>query len=364
MTAITLTNLTDFIRGAAILGTGGGGDPYLGRLMLVQELLAVGSIELLDPDKVAGDWLAVSVASMGAPTVFVEKVPNADATIRAMRRLELAIGRKFDAVIPLEAGGVNATLPLVVGARTGLPVVDADGMGRAFPELQMTTFNINGVPICPLVTSDDHGNSVLYETNDAATAERFARAICVRMGGIAQTAMYCLSGADIRRSAVPKTISMSVEIGAAIRRARSEKVDPCLALVRHFEAGRGSRAARILFDGKVTDIKRETRDGFAVGRVFLEGNAGNRDRMEIDFRNEFSVARTDGRVLAIVPDLICALDRETGEPITTESLRYGQRLKIVGIAAAPVMRTPPAMKVFGPEAFGLSEPFTPLEEVV
>ena len=361
MTAITLDNLGDFIRGAAILGTGGGGDPYLGRLMLLQELLAVRAVPLLDPDRMPRDWLAVSVASMGAPTVFVEKIPNADATIQAIRRLETVINRKFDAIVPLEAGGVNATLPLVVGAKTRLPVVDADGMGRAFPELQMTTFNINGVPLSPLVTTDDHGNSVIYETTDAATAERFSRAVCVRMGGIAQTAMYCMLGGELAKAAVPGTISMSVEIGETVRHARTGKSDPCEALVRYFESGERRRSARILFDGKVLDVRRETTDGFAVGRVLLEEGNASRNRMDIRFRNEFLLARANDRVLAIVPDLICALDRETGEPVTTESLRYGQRLKIVGIAADPVMRTRSALSVFGPGAFGLSEPFTPLE---
>ena len=45
----------------------------------------------------------------------------------------------------IEEGGVNATLPLVVSALSGLPVIDADGMGRAFPELQMVTYNVGDV---------------------------------------------------------------------------------------------------------------------------------------------------------------------------------------------------------------------------
>ena len=36
-----------------------------------------------------------------------------------------------------EIGGGNGLEPLAIGARMGLPVVDADFMGRAFPELQV-----------------------------------------------------------------------------------------------------------------------------------------------------------------------------------------------------------------------------------
>ena len=82
---LTRDNLHDFIRGAAILGTGGGGDPYVGRLMLEQELRKGADIEILDPDDISDDVFAINVFSMGAPTVFVEKIPNGPATVISMR---------------------------------------------------------------------------------------------------------------------------------------------------------------------------------------------------------------------------------------------------------------------------------------
>ena len=41
------------------------------------------------------------------------------------------------ALMSAEIGGLNCMEPLVLGAELGIPVVDADGMGRAFPELQV-----------------------------------------------------------------------------------------------------------------------------------------------------------------------------------------------------------------------------------
>jgi hypothetical protein len=64
-----------------------------------------------------------------------------------------------------------------------------------------------------------------------------------------------------------------------------------------------------------------------------------------------------------VPDLIAVLDSSTAEPITTEALKYGQRVTVIGISAAPIMRTPQALAVFGPQAFGLPEPFVPIEKI-
>ncbi|MEM9709922.1 MAG: DUF917 domain-containing protein [Pseudomonadota bacterium] len=362
MTAITLENLEDFIRGTALLGTGGGGDPYIGRLMLQQELETCGEIPLIDPDDLTDDHFAISLACMGAPTAFVEKLPNATGMIASMERAEKELGRKFNCIIPLEAGGINATIPLVVAARLGLPVVDGDGMGRAFPEFQMTTFNIYGADVNPFVMSDDFGNTVLLNTDAAIRTERYGRPVCVQMGGIAQCASYPMTGSVMRDTCVPRTVSLAIEIGAALREARSAGTeDVCEALVGYFRQSNPPRFASIIFDGKVIDILRETTAGFAVGKARLASLDSPDTEMLITFQNEFSHATIGDRTLAIVPDLITILDRETGEPITTENLGYGQRVKVVAIAAADNMRSEEALAVIGPNAFGIAADFRTLE---
>jgi DUF917 family protein len=85
--------------------------------------------------------------------------------------------------------------------------------------------------------------------------------------------------------------------------------------------------------------------------------------MRIEFRNENLLATVDGRVVAIVPDLITLLDADTAVPITTETVRYGMRVRVFGISTPPIMRTPAALDVFGPAAFGFTEPWQPLEEI-
>jgi len=68
-------------------------------------------------------------------------------------------------------------------------------------------------------------------------------------------------------------------------------------------------------------------------------------------------------VIAIVPDLIVVVDRETAEPITTEGLRYGQRVSVLGVSAPPALRTSDALALFGPQAFKLDHPFVPIEDL-
>ena len=57
----------------------------------------------------------------------------------------------------------------------------------------------------------------------------------------------------------------------------------------------------------------------------------------------------------MVPDLIMNLELETGEPITTETLRFGQRLATIALPAHDLMKTPEALKVVGPKAFGYAD---------
>jgi len=65
----------------------------------------------------------------------------------------------------------------------------------------------------------------------------------------------------------------------------------------------------------------------------------------------------------MVPDLICIVDRETAEPITTEALKFGVRVKVIAASVAPAMRMPQAIDCFGPRAFGFDEDFVAIENL-
>ena len=358
---LDLDALPDLSRGAALLGTGGGGDPYIGRLMVEAAVREHGPITVLDPDEVPDDAVVIPTAMMGAPTVMVEKIPRGDEAVTALRTLERHLGVRATATMPIECGGINSMIPLAVAARTGLPVVDGDGMGRAFPELQMETFGVYGVPGSPMVVSGDHGETVLIDTGaDNARMEWLARGACIRMGGAALIAEYTMSGRQVRETAVPHTISLGRDLGRAIREAREELRDPVAALTEAL-APTLYRHLRVLFTGKVADVERRTVEGFTRGRARFVSFDGD-SVLDTQFQNETLVARVDGVVRAVVPDLICVLEAESAEPITTETLRYGQRVVVVGISTPEIMRTPQALGVFGPACFGLEETFHPVED--
>ncbi|MCI1207248.1 MAG: DUF917 domain-containing protein [Microbacteriaceae bacterium] len=357
---LTADDLPDLALGATLLGTGGGGDPLVGRLLVDQAIREHGPVTILDPDELDDSLLVVPTAQMGAPTVVLERLPAGNEPVDALRRLERERGIRAQATMPIECGGINSMIPLFVGATSGLPVVDADGMGRAFPELQMETFSVYGVPGSPLALADENHHTVLIDTgDDNRQMEWLARGVTIRLGGVAYIAEYGMTGRQVKDTAIPRTLSMALSVGRAIRTARAEHADPFQAIADTF-AKTIYTHVRELFHGKVTDVERRTADGFAQGRALFDTEKGS-GQLELRFQNENLIALRDGKPVAIVPDLICVLDEDTAEPITTEHLRYGQRVRVLGISTPELMRTEAALNVFGPGYFGLDHPFTPVE---
>jgi DUF917 family protein len=355
ITHITLDDLEDLALGAAVLGTGGGGDPYIGKLFARAAIEEHGPVRLLSLEEVPDAVRVLTCGAMGAPTILIEKIASGDEMGLAFDTYEAHTGTKVEAVMPFEAGGINSTIPVMIAAKRGLPLIDADGMGRAFPQLEMETFNVYGVPASPVAIADEQGNTGIIQTDTAAKAEWIARGITIRMGGQAYIANYGMDGETARRVSVPGTVSLAIGIGRTLREARENHKDMIQALIDFF-ATTHYEEARIVGSGKITDVQRRMENGWSVGIATIEPFGGGTP-MQIRIQNENLVVEQGEDVLAVVPDLICLLDVDTAEPILTERLRYGQRVNILAVRVPPIMRTPEALAVFGPKAFGLKHEY-------
>ena len=355
MWQVTEADLAPIATGAGILGTGGGGNPYIGQLRARQAIRKWGPVTVLSPDELPDDARVVCVGGIGAPTVGIEKIRDLQS-YHALRAIEEYTGDKATAIISNEIGGSNSVEPLIPAAMAGLPVVDADGMGRAFPEFQMKTFFVYGVPCCPMAVADEKGNSVIIrETITPYWAERLARATTVQMGCVACYAVAPMSAEQVRRTAIPMTLTLARNLGNAVAQARANGDDPLDAIL-------STCPGAILFSGKVMDIDRRTTAGFARGSVTIDGlDSFTGERMIIDFQNENLIARRDGEIVCTVPDLICAVASDIGEPVTTELMRYGLRVTILGFPAPALWTTPEGLAVAGPEAFGYETEYIPLK---
>ena len=359
---ITWNDVADIALGGAFLACGGGGDVLVGRMVTERVLREHGDVDLIPLHEITDDAMVIAVGGVGAPSIMNEKVSNGTEAITALRLLEEYAGRKADALIAFEAGGFNSLIPVMLASQLKLPVLDADGMGRAFPEMQMETFSIYGVSATPLTLAGNEGNSVTMNMTDAATAEKLIRQFTILGGGGAcYSAEHIMDGVTVKQVSVPDTISLSLRLGRCLRenhgnmRNFRQELDAILQTAHYGKPN-------VLFEGKVVDVDRQVKGGYDVGIVTLQEFSDDGKIMTMDIQNEFLTARTGGNILATVPDLICMLDNDTVQPITQETLRYGQRVTVIGILAPEILRTERALEVVGPRGFGIDLESVPIDQ--
>ena len=101
------------------------------------------------------------------------------------------------------------------------------------------------------------------------------------------------------------------------------------------------------------DVERRATEGFLRGRTRFDGMDEYRgSNLELNFQNEWIVARREGAPLAMSPDLICVLDAVSGEAVGSETIRYGQRVTVIALPPTKIFLTPRGLAHVGPRAFG------------
>ncbi|MBP2707585.1 DUF917 domain-containing protein [Microbispora sp. RL4-1S] len=350
---VSLEDVSALARGCAVLGTGGGGDVRPAAVAARGAIREYGEVPLVRLDELPGDALVLPLSGIGAPTVSNEMIQSADEPLHIRDEIERIFGRPPAAVMSSEIGGGNGVSPVAWAARLGLPLLDADAMGRAFPEVQMVSMYVAGIPANLVVMADVLGNVVTIRPVDGLWSERIARAVCVASGSSALMADYVLTAAECAGAVIEGTVGRAIAIGRATEGAQ----DPLAALEAELGAVR-------LVTGKLTDLERRTTGGFARGTVTIEGTGGDRGRkLTLEIQNENLVAIEDGVVRAMVPDLITVVDSQTATAVQTESLRYGQRVTVLAWPCDPLWRTPKGLETAGPRAFGYDLDYVPVEAI-
>jgi hypothetical protein len=341
--------------GAGILGTGGGGNPRHGRIRAQNKLEEGFRLRVLELDELPDDALIVPMGGMGAPTIGMEKIVRGDEGKIGLEALQEYLGVEVAATIPFEVGGGNSFNPMIAASQLGLPMIDADGMGRAFPEIAMISYYFDGRAPSPIVMVDAlHRKIIIENVVNSRELERVARAMCVQLGGSCTITNAPITMKRVRDTCIPNTITLAHRVGSAVFNARAEGQSPIEAVCE-------VTGGKVLFTGKVTDVHRRVERGYNFGHLELSGlDAWQGHHADIDLQNEYLICRVDGEVATIVPDLITMVDSDRGLPVTTEVVRYGTRGTIIGIPAPAQLTSPEALRFVGPTAFGYDLPFTPL----
>ncbi|MBI2810084.1 MAG: DUF917 domain-containing protein [Candidatus Melainabacteria bacterium] len=333
--------LEDLAWGAAILGSGGGGDTAYDFMIAKEAIAAVKKVPLLTLEELNGDELIVSMEFIGAPLVYLEKFPSGREFETILSLIEKRFGRKPSAVFPAEIGGGNAFPPIYVAAKWGIPLLDADMLGRAFPELQMCSCALKGISSSPAFIADALGNGCTLEIAEPLALERISRQITVAMGSIAGFSSYPMSGHEAKKALIPGSVSRAVQIGKLMRITS----DPISALL---EQEKGER----LITGTITEIDQIVEGGFLKGFVTV---SDDQRTVRIDYQNEYLIAKEGETMLAATPDILTLLDADSGQPIASEALRYGLRVVLICLPSPAIWKTPEGFALVGPHVFGYTQ---------
>lgn len=211
-------------------------------------------------------------------------------------------------------------------------------------------------------------------------------ALCAQLAlYVDYTIMVHVRSCTFLQVVVPGSLSLAWHLGMSVMKSHAAKSDPIAAILQLYQG-----SGKLLFSGKVTDIVRHTHEGFVRGFVRVSSSSsaetplhGNDEPWDdshssrparcnqsdpiglmIEFQNENLVAMdTAGKVLACVPDLICILETSSGLAVATEEIRYGLWVSVLVLPSHPLLRTPTALEVVGPAAFGYPSdrvPYTPV----
>lgn len=345
--------MSDVSLGAGLLGAGGGGAVSEG-LRMVDRVLQFGDgVDLVKPDEVDDEAWGVVIAGMGSP-VASRKRPRTWSLTWACELLEETLGIEVGFIIPFELGAGNSITPFLVGVQKSLPVVDGDPVGRAVPQIDMTTFHLGGIEITPLALVNEDKISAVIRAEAAYDVERVARAVSSELGAVAAIACYPMQGRDMKRLIIPDTASLVERIGGTIRETRRAGGDVAAVVVEQHDG-------YLLGRGTVTTMTSETRGGFDFGEVVVDGEMPIR----VTVQNENMSAHRGDRLLAVVPDLICAVG-DDGMPLSNAEIEEGMEITYLGFAADPIFRTPEAFGLFAVtlEAAGYDGGFVPIEELI
>lgn len=351
---LTVANLPVYALGCAIASSGGGGSTKTPLAMAVRAVDELGPVDIVDVGNLAPDGIVMPVGMIGTPVVTTERIWSGEEAFILREQVETLCKAPVVAAMCYEIGGANGLLPVTWAARLGLPLLDADGMGRAFPEMQQQAMHLAGVPASPMVLTDGCGDVAVLWATDNYRAERLARRAMSLFGGACAATAYPMTARRAATAVIKGSVSRAFRVGGSRRLRAMDRIAAITETV----------GGTVLLDGKIIELTRASDSGFARGSAVVAGLGQDASRLiRLEMQNEVLLALEDGERLAMVPDIISVIGSDTCEPLPTEAMRLGQRVTIVAHPSPPVWTTPEGLDVTGPRAFGLPFDYAPISRM-
>jgi DUF917 family protein len=364
----TIEDCEDLLEGAVWLGTGGGGSYQEGIELLTEVINEGRTIEWIDAENIPDDaWtftigLHGSIAPMSVEAldeIRAQNLVEADDEwylVKAVKELGNALGRGFGCVVPAELGPDSVAIPLAVGARMGISVVNGDYIGRAVPEELQSTYCLYGKQSNLFAGVDMWGNSVFVKhAVNTYVLERMAKMLAVASYGNIAVATTPLIASEMKKIVVRGTLTRCLQIGKSLRESRTKGIDPIDATLDTAQAWR-------LFDGQVSSLETEDTGGYYYGTVEITGRGKNAEEtLKVWFKNENHITWLNDKPWITSPDLITFLFTDSGKGIYNSNLQMGDEITVIGMKGVEGFRSAYGLSLGGPEHFGFDMDYTPIE---
>lgn len=309
-----------------------------------------GPVTLVRPDAIAPETRCAALCVIGSGIALADLPPSGDEWAMALRELEHLTRHKLGAVYALAAATVSALVPLAAASALNVPLLDADGEGRAFALIHHTSMHLAGQSVTPLVLRGATGEMVSFSVPDGPRIDRLLRSNVDSLGGWAALAGYPGTVADVRRGGLIGTMSRLLNVGRALQ----EPTDPDV-LVARLAAVTGCRR---IGRGRIVELEHLSRPGDVAmpthpSTVVIDEVGGQGRLLRLELRSEIVAVFADGALAAAVPDLICLVDVLRGELSTLDSLAPGDLVDVLVTPAEEVWYSAEALAMVGPAFHGI-----------
>ena len=333
-------DIIEILYGATLLGAGGGGSLKQG-LDMIQGLKDDGEqieLDLLDVSEMRDDAYAVMVAGLGSPVAMLDPDmprfgPDAVFAYRAFQKAFAAEGKKLEYLYSGEMGGFNTFTPMLVAILSDkdpakrIKFVDADGNGRAVPELNTTINAFYDHPPKPMGMGSLYGDEIIvYPTTDHS-GEQIARQMCMLYKMRIGFATWGMNKEEITNILDVGCVTKAQKIGKAILTAKETGSDVMDELKKAFEVREFCR-------GTIEKLDLRAEGGFDFGTTVIKGDDGH--TYYIDFKNENLILRDEkGDTIMTAPEGIGMIDLNNCFPLTNADAKEGMRVLVTMTPAHP-----------------------------
>jgi hypothetical protein len=319
--SLTLDDVESAIIGGMLLSAGGSGKARAAKDRRFGEIaLATGTVRLVPMDSLDAEADVVVATAVGAPGGG-KHFANPDHSILAAQQLIEAAGVNPGGVIPGHVPGMYGWL---VAAELGVPLLDAACNGRGHPTVKMGSLGLSSQPDVRFFQCGVGDNIRVTVYGNTLVTSQMMRSAAVQNGGLVMACRGPLKASLVQSAGALGAISYQLALGRAVRAASASgnaRVEAALAYTR----------GRLLAEGEVVANTVSYREGFDVGAVTVRC-ATRREDVTLGVCNEFMTAEAGGERIATFPDLIAAMDPDTGEVVAISELPVGTPVVVFAVS--------------------------------